>query len=252
MYDCGMEVLPLFTSHYSIGDSILTLDESLEIKDNYPVSLIALAKKYSQVLRLVDNNLSGFIEGYKNSSKNKIEFQFGLKLCVCDDLTKKDEESFLTESNVIIWILNSNGYKDLLQIYNQAATDGFYYIPRTDWAALKQKMTNNLGLTIPFYSSFIAKNTFNYKHRAIPDFGALKPILQIEAHDLPFDNLLMQKTLSFGAQTQKTHSCYYFKNEDILQYTVFRCVNNRTSFDKPNLSHFSSNKFSFESFYGKL
>lgn len=243
-----MNIIPLFTTHYSIGQSILTLENETEIKSNSPVSVFAIAKQHKLTeINLVENTMSGFIEAYQNSKKHDLNLRFGLKLCVCEDITKKDDASFLTESNVIIWILNSNGYKDLLKIHNKAATDGFYYIPRTDWNELKEKITENLAISLPFYSSYVARNTLNFKHRAIPDFGNIIPIHHIQEHDLPFDDLLRNKIEESKLQTQKTHSVYYYKNEDIVPFTVFRCINNRSDYDSPGLSHFSSNRFSFES-----
>lgn len=244
-----MSKIGLFTSHYSIGQSILTLENELEIKSNSPVSIISIAKTHKlNEIYLVENNMSGFIEAYQNTKKNNIDLHFGLKICVCEDITKKDESSFLTESNIIIWVLNSNGYKDLLKIHNQAATDGFYYLPRTDWINLKDKITENLSVSLPFYSSYISKNILNFKHRAIPDFGSISPIHHIEEHELPFDDLLFDQIKKSGLNTQNTHSIYYYKNKDIVPFTVFRCINNRGEYDSPGLSHFSSDKFSFESY----
>ena len=41
---------------------------------------------------------------------------------------------------------------------------------------------------------------------------------------------------------------YDFKDEkDFKSYLTFRCINNRTTLDKPNFEHMCSDKFSFES-----
>lgn len=243
------DIIPLLTSHYSIGESILTLENETEIKENSPVSIIAIAKKHKITdVHIVESSMSGFIETYQNCKKNNLNLRFGYKVCVCEDINQKDDPSFLTESNVIIWILNSQGYKDLLKIHNQAATDGFYYIPRTDWTQIKEKMTENLAISLPFYSSYIAKNTLNFKHRAIPDFGSISPIHHVENHELPFDLLLGKKVNESGLKIQKTHSVYYYKNEDITPFTVFRCINKRSEWDCPNLSAFSVDNFSFQSY----
>jgi DNA polymerase III alpha subunit len=242
----------LITSHYTIGQSILNLDDTLEIKDNYPVSAIAIAKKHNLELNLVENNFSGFIEAYKNCKKHDISLRFGLKIVVCDNLNTKDNESLLTESSIVIWLLNSFAYRDALNIYNEAATTGFYYVPRTDWKTLKTKMTENLAISLPFYSSFLARNTLNYNHRAIPDFGDIKPVFHVENHDIPFDPILEKKAVDFGGKIQKTHTCYYYKEADILQFMVFRAISERSSFQKPQLRAFSSNKFAVETYLNNV
>ncbi len=248
-------VIPLFSTDYSIGQSILTSENETEIVPNSPVSIIAIAKTHglSEIYN-VEDNFSGFIKGHLNYKKNDIKFRFGFKICVCSDIADKSEESLATESNVIVWLLNESGYTDALKIYNQAATEGFYYIPRTDWANLNSKATKNLGFSFPFYSSFLAKNrVFNYKYDIIPDLSKLGKVnFFTESHELPFDPLLEKTVNNFcgpnGYEIQKSHTCYYYKNIDWRNHMIFRCINQRTTFDKPNLSHYSSDKFSFEAY----
>ena len=55
--------IPFFKSHYSIGKSILTLQEEGESIENGPRSIIDLCKKNDiKDLHLVDDSMSGFLQ----------------------------------------------------------------------------------------------------------------------------------------------------------------------------------------------
>ncbi len=254
------DLYPIFTSHYSIGRSLLVTElftdkESKPITTidlNSPVSIfnLSIAEKIDDIY-LVDNNLSGFISAYKSAGQCGKNFRFGLRLVVCADLTVKDEDSFRTESKVILWALNIEGYKDLMRIYSKAATDGFYYIPRTDWKTLNEQLTENVQISIPFYDSFLHNNLLK-DGAVIPLFLKCQPVFNIEDHNLPFDYLIKEAIINYAKnnnyKTINTHQIYYYKSDDSLAYQVFRCIDNRTNINKPNLEHFGSREFSFESY----
>ena len=41
-------------------------------------------------------------------------------------------------------------------------------------------------------------------------------------------------------------SIYYKLKKDFLAYMTFKCINNRTTLEKPNMDHLSSNEFCWE------
>lgn len=249
-------IIPIFSSHFSIGSSILTLEDSDKIIENKPISIIAIAKEYKlKDIFLCEKTMSGFVEAYTNFKKNDLNLRFGLKLTVCNDINKKDEESTKTESNIIIWLKNSEGYKDLLKIYSKAFTDGFYYTGRIDWNHLNKMWTKNLNLCIPYFSSFLHNNLFK-GHKSLPDFTQIKPTILLTNINLPFDELLREKTEEYikinKFDSLEYHPIYYFKNNDFKVFQVYSCIHNRSSFDKPNLEHLASNQFSFETYQKRL
>ena len=84
-------MIPLFKSHYSIGKSILTLEEEGSSIEDGPQSIIDLCKKNKiKDLFLVDDSMSGFLQGYLNSEKAKLNFRFDLRISVCEDLREKN------------------------------------------------------------------------------------------------------------------------------------------------------------------
>jgi len=246
-----METIPLFKSHFSIGRSILTLEDE-EKEENQPDSIIDIAKDNTlKEITLVEDNMTSFLQAYTNTKKYNIKLNYGLRISINDDMNERSEESRQKTSKIIIFFKNEDGYRDLIKIFSIAAKDGFYYEPRIDFKNLKSVWNDkNLLLCIPFYDSFIFNNTLKGTV-CVPDLEFTKPILFIENNGLPFDFIIKSKILAFAKANKleilNTKSIYYKDNKDFKAYLTFRCINNRSTLNKPELSHMTSNHFSFES-----
>ena len=246
--------IPLFKSHYSLGRSILTLSAEEEEEDSKvkPSSIIDICKKNDlKEFFLVEDSMSGFLQAHINSKEADLKLIFGLRLSVCQDMSQKDEESIKNSSKYIVFCLNSQGYKDLIKIHDLAAKEGFYYNPRIDFKNLKKLWTKNLKLCVPFYDSFIHNNLL-LGGASIPEFDFLKSVTFFsEDSGLPFDNLLLEGVRSFvkseGFEVLQTKSIFYENKKDFKAYLTFRCINNRSTLNKPQLEHMTSDEFCFES-----
>ena len=243
-------MIPLFKSHYSIGKSILTLKEKDSSISNGPQSIIDLCLKNDiQDMYLVDDSMSGFLEGYLNSKEAKLNFRFGLRISICDDLEEKCEEALHKTSKIVIFANTKKGYKSLIKIYTLAAQKGFYYEPRIDYKTLAGLWDDKeLTLMIPFYDSFLYKNAM-CAAVCVPDFKFTKPVFAVEENDIPFNFLIKEDVEKYAHkkyEIQKVKSVYYSKRKDFKAYLTFRCINNRTTLDKPNLDHMTSDEFCLE------
>lgn len=242
------KVIPVFKSHYSLGRSILTLEKEKGPKDADSILLLTqeLGRKH---FTLVDDSISGFLECHTNCKDMSLDFNFGLRLSIVPDLDKKDDESLTQSSKYIVFANNTDGYKRLIKISTKAATDGFYYEPRIDFKTLKSWWNNDsLTLGVPFYDSFVFNNTM-LGRKCIPEFHVIdtKPIFFLEDNELPFDSLIRSKVQKYvsseGFETQETQSIYYKKRADFKHYLTARCINNRSTLEKPDLDHMSSDSF---------
>jgi DNA polymerase III alpha subunit len=246
-------MIPLFKSHYSLGRSILTLENKDEA-DDYPDSIIQIAKDNKlKEITLVEDNMSSFLEAYTNTKLNNIKLNYGLRVSITESINDRTEESRQKTSKIIIFFRNKKGHELLTKLFSIAAKSGFYYEPRLDYDILNKNWTEDLILAIPFYDSFIFNNTLR-NSICIPQLNFTKPIIFIEDNDLPFDSIVKDKIKNFAKENNlelyKAKSIYYNKRNDFKTYLTFRCINNRSILNKPELEHMSSNEFSFESYLG--
>lgn len=242
-----MESLALFKSHYSLCRSVLTSAPAGESDPLEPDSIVDLAveAKLDKCV-VIDDSLSGFLEIYTNLNKAKVSLIFGYRVTIVPNLEEKNEESLEKESKIIVLAKNLAGYKKLIKISTKASTDGFYYQPRIDYKNLKELFSDDLQLIIPFYDSYLFKNTLTFS-QIVPDFGALDPYYFVESNGLPFDGIIEKKVRAATSKIILAKSIYYKNRADFTAYMTLRCLSNRTTLEKPNLTGMFSNEFCFES-----
>lgn len=251
-----MEILPLFKSHYSIGRSILTLEDE-EDTGSYPNSIINIAKENGiKNIYLVEDNMTSFLQAYTNCKKNNIKLRYGLRITVTENMEDKTEDSRSKNSKFFIFFKNENGYKKLIKIFSIAAKNGFYYEPRIDYKTLKSLWDDkDLLLCVPFYDSFIYNNVLRNALCA-PQIDFCSPIFLIEDNNIPFDFLIRKKVIDYCEKNNNkivnAKSIFYKLKSDFKSYLTFRCINARTHLNKPEIEHMTSNNFSFESWKEKI
>jgi len=242
-------VVPIFRSNYSLT-SILTLDKASSEQDrkkNRADSVFDICND-NQIkdVFIADNNLSGLVEAYENSKAAGLNLRYGFRVNVCNNIDDKTDQSVKTEGKLILFAKDQS-FKDLIKLHNIATTLGVYDgRPRLDYSTIKRNWTKNLLMVIPFYDSFIFNNLL-YGHECIPDIDFAKPYICIENNSLPFDELIKNQIVSSIKYDQiESKTVYYNNRKDFNAYMTYRCILNRTNFQKPELSHFGSTEFCME------
>jgi DNA polymerase III alpha subunit len=226
-----------------------------ETKPDGPQSIVALAKKAGlKQVYFVSTRFYDFVVAWKLCEENDLQLIFGLELWVCNNPEEKSEASIADESKVIIWMRNSNGYKDLIKLYSKIYTNinNKHYHFRGSWSVLKELWTENLLLSVPFFDSFLHRNTLNYGSAIIPDFPT-KPVFMKEINSgLPFAPLVEEALDNFikdgDYEVMNTKTIYYSDYEDAKAYCVYRSIRERSNFQKPQLDHFGSPNFCFSDY----
>jgi len=245
-------MLCLFKSHYSIGKSILTLNDPSKVKPDGPDSIfkIAIDNGLKEIV-LVEDSLIGFFEAYKRSKELDIKLIFGLRLSIRNSADKEDDSS---EHKIIIFAKNKSGCQLLNRIYSKAFCDFAGFL---DYETLCDLWDNSaLKMAIPFYDSFLHVNKFLFGN-AIPNFYFTNPTFFIESNGLVFDHLLKAEVEKFTENqenypTQKVKSIYYKNKKDAEALMTYKIICNRgfgrnRSLSRPELAHFNSDEFCFES-----
>lgn len=112
----------------SIGDSILRLKDYVKRAKEYGLDAIAVTDHGS---------MSAIYTFYDACIEEGIKPIIGMEAYTCEDNTVKDNEH-KNYYHLIMLAKNDAGLKNLLRIHNDAADDGFYYKPRTDYAHMKK------------------------------------------------------------------------------------------------------------------
>ena len=242
-------MIPLFKSHYSIGKSILTLNPPGSSDPSGPDSIfdILLDNKINNLF-LIEDVPTGFLAARKQSFANDIKFIFGLRMSFCCQLNEEP-----SQHKCIIIAKSDNGCKLLNIIYSDIFCNfsgvGNFNLLKKYWSDA------DLMLCIPFYDSFLYKNSFTFSSCA-PDFSFCDPIFFTESNGLPIDSYLLDlvKTYcsKYGYQTLNSKSIYYKNRDDVEALQTYKCICNRSfgrnkSLSNPMLEGFGSDEFCFES-----
>lgn len=246
-------MLALFKSHFSIGKSILTLDNPITQKEGGADSIFSIAKENGlKEVILVEDSLTGFLQANKIASSMDIKLIFGLRIDMRENASvNPKEESHQSAHKIIIFAKNSSGCKRLNSIFSEAFTDNFNSV---DAKILKKHWNKkDLMLAVPFYDSFIYNNTMKFAN-CTPNFTHFDPVFFIEDNSLPFDRMLSERVRAFAGEKFKielTKSIYYKNKKDVSALQTYKCITGRSfgnkTLSKPNLDHFGSNEFCFES-----
>lgn len=241
-------IIPLFKSNYSILKSILTLEPGQE-DSSMADSIIDICKENQiDTMWLVDDTMASYLPAYEAAKKAELKLRFGYRVLFKNEDVKGWHRNIIFPKNRI-------GYHQLVELATIAATkeDGVFLT----YDELHSKWSENLILTVPFYDSFLDRN-FLHGDCFIPEFRGIKPVCFIEENDLPFDNHLRELVENFAGnifEIQRVQTIYYKSKKDALAYQIFRLMERKSGksrdLEKPEMSHFSSNEFSFESFLTK-
>jgi len=255
-------ILPVFKSHFSIGKSILTLNEpkgSEAHASSDSVFDIAQENNLDKVV-LVEDSFMGFLQARKVCSSLSKQLIFGIRLDCCDDISKLGDKTELKCTHkIILFPKNSDGCKNLNQIYTLAKTKHEGWL---DLNILKDNWNeDNLSLAIPFYDSFLFKNLTTFQSCFV-DFNFTKPTFFLEDNGLPFDGMVKDAVHEYCSKnnynTQTIQSIYYKNKKDFSAYLTYKLICGRNSFagrelslEKPNFDHLGSNQFCWESYIEK-
>lgn len=244
-------MIPLFkTSNGSIGKSILTLDDPEKQLEGGPDSVFSIAKENNlNKIVFVEDTMAGLPKVEKYCKKNNIQFVYGLRISIRNSEKEEDASS---EHKVIVFGKNTEGAKTLNKVYScvHAFSNGFITYDK-----LAEIWNADLFLAIPFYDSFLFVNNMSFSS-IVPNFTFTNPIFFVENNSLPFDFMIEQKVKEFcsknGYRVFNAKTIYYKNRSDVTAFMTYKMICNskfskEQSLDKPNLEHFASNEFCFES-----
>lgn len=244
-------MIPLFKTHYSVGKSILTLENSNNEGGSDGVFDIAKEHGLDRVV-FVEDDLIGFLETKKVAAKYDIDFVFGLRLKCC---SSKSEDCVY---KLIVFAKNDKGCRLLNHIYSTSFCDHDGILPLSELRRLWSE--DDLKLCIPFYDSFLHNNIMTFSS-CVVDFDFTQPTFFYEDNELPYDHIVFKKVKEYCEENnyhlERVKSIFYKNREDFEAYQTYKIVCNRVfgkarTLETPNLEHMGSSEFCFESYLDTL
>lgn len=247
-------MIPLFKSHWSLGQSILTFEESGERPDRSIIDLCLNAD--IKEVPVVEDSVHGIKQTYEECKNAGLDLRFGWRVNCVDNLNSEKSPSH----KIIIFLKNRQGWFDFLPIHNKANTDfKLKKKPRVSLDFLRENWTDNLDLVIPFYDNFIFHN-LTEEEKIVVDFSNISPKFIIEDNDFIFDSLIKEHVENYAQtnsyETHKAKSIFYNKREDFDAWLIMKLSTNRKyggkqSLNVPGRDFTHSREFCFESWLEK-
>ncbi len=230
-------MIPLFKTHYSIGKSILNTKDLFEIQREQDLKEIVV----------VEDSFYGFRSLNKEAMKNNIKLIFGIRLSVVQ--SSVDELS----SKLIFFAKNNEGMNKIKSLYSSSFENKENVLILNN---LNKNELENIKIAVPFYDSFIYNNLFHFGLCHV-DISKFDFDYFIEQNNHPFDGLISEQVNSICKSQNKepilTKSIYHKNKEDFDAFQMYKSICGRANgktpmFTNPNLNHFCSNEFCWESF----
>lgn len=226
---------PLFKTQHSIGKSILTVSDIVDMAKHHSLKEVVC----------VEDSFYGFRSLNKQLTENKLKFIFGLRLPV----VQNQNESDLRPSKLIFFAKNNEGISTLKSLYTDAFTSSEGAVPLSNY---DKSFFQNVRVCVPFYDSYIYNNIFHFGLCEVSLDGIEHEYL-IEDNGHPFDFQIKKAIDSLGVNKSKVKSIYYKNKEDFHAFQMHKAVCNRRmgrnpTFSSPNLEHFCSDEFCWESY----
>jgi hypothetical protein len=235
-------MIPLFVSDNSIGRSILKINPT---REGGPMDILSLAQiaELEEVF-LVEDSMVGFLEAHKTFSNEGIPLRFGVRFNMCNDVLEENKKS--SSYKIILFAKNDQGCKELYGAFSAAHVEHGGFL---DSKTLRGIPNKNLIVAHPFYDSYLFHNTMYFKNCLYEPLHD-EELFFYENNGLPFDALIKSK-LPEDSVLSKT--ILYNYSSDVEAYQVYRMACNRTfgrqrSLSSPNLEHFGSDEFCFQSY----
>lgn len=228
-------MIPLFKSQYSVGKSILTTEKILDI---------AKINSLERVV-MVEDSFYGFRIFNKEFQEANIPLVFGIRINVVQDEGDEQEKP----SKLVFFAKNNEGVQDLKRLYSDASLSDCNSLVLSRYT---DKDFYNLKVCVPFYDSYIFNNLFyfglshlNIKH--------LDPTYFIEDNNHPFDFQIKSVIDNLEVKTERVKTILHHNKDEFEALQMYKAACNRSggrtpTFQNPNLDHFCSDEFCWESY----
>lgn len=223
----------LFKTHASIGRSILKNSDILAFQKDRNLGKVVV----------VEDSFYGFRELNAKLFERKVDLVFGIRLPVVQNST--DELS----SKLVFFAKNNDGVRQIKKLYTKTYCSDSGLLILKD---LRKEEFSQTKVAVPFYDSFIYQNIFNFGMCDV-DLKRFDHFFFEEKNDHPFDEMISEQLKKHTSSAILAKSIYYKNREDIDAFQFYKAVTSRSgnktpNYGRPELEHFCSPEFCWESY----
>ena len=226
-------MIPLFKSTFSIGRSLLRVEDLVDIAQSGDVKKMIL----------VEDNFYGFRVINKAFLHAEIPMVYGVRLPVVQSSISEEP------SKLIFFPKNNKGVAVVRNLYTQCFTSEGECLHLDK---LEEGKLDDVSIGVPFYDSYIFNNIFNFGLCELCLDG-FDHFYMEEDNKHPFDFQISSALKKLKVKTEKCKSIYYRNKDDFEAFQMYKAICNRKqgrvpTFSNPRLNDFSSNEFCYESY----
>jgi len=170
-------------SSFSTYDGCSTIKELVEVADSLGMHAISLSDH---------GTMSGVFSFVQECKERKIKPIVGCELYINEN--RRAEKKDASNEHLCLFAMDIRGYKNLLKIMYDAATNGFYYRPRTDLNFIEENSKGLICTTACLSSPIIKPSLEGNDEKAIKNLKKLKRIFDDRLYiEFNFNEMDVQK-----------------------------------------------------------
>ncbi len=243
-------------THLHVHTEYSLLDGAARIND-----LLDAAKSFGMTsLAITDHGtMYGIIDFYKAAQQRGIKPIIGCEVYVAPQSRfDREEVGGVKYFHLILLAENNTGYKNLVKLASQAATEGFYYRPRVDKESLREHHEGLIALSACVAGEIpraIINDNFEHARALVAEyveiFGRDNFFLEIQNHGLDEEAkvryALKKLSAEFNIPLVATNDSHYVRREDAEFHDLLLCIQTNKTINDDKRLRFSSDDYYLKS-----
>jgi DNA polymerase-3 subunit alpha len=202
---------------YSLLNSLIKIEDLIELAQ----------KKKWQFLGIADFDAGGLLDFYLSCKEANIKPILGLRFYITDNLENT------TDSEIILYAQNYDGYKTLIKLYSDCAINN-YKNNQTNLLVSQLENINNLICVLPIGNS---PNELCTK-QGVDILGKLKVFFEnkiffgLKNRNCAIDDIFLRKAEKANVPYIFLSNAKYLETSDFAAFKTLRAINARTTIDR--------------------